>query len=102
MINSYDHDWEQVLMNSPIIPAQLRMSSALQCAGSTINKSNNRNTSLSLQSCPGGRRLVKVGALGRFAKGKRHYAEDSLNERELLGKVGAFLHNDKFAPEFQS
>lgn len=67
-----------------------------------INKSNNKNTSLSLQSCLGETRFVEVGNLGRFAKVKQHYAKDYLNERELLGKVGAFFHNDKFAPDLQS
>lgn len=67
-----------------------------------INKSNNKNTSLSLQGCLRGTRFVKVGNLGRFAKVKQHYAKDCLNERELLGKVGAFFHNDEFAPDLQS
>lgn len=67
-----------------------------------INKSNNKNTSLSLQSCLGGTRFVKVGNIGRFAKVKQYYAKDCLNERELLGKVGTFFHNDKFTPDLQS
>lgn len=66
-----------------------------------INKSNNKNTSLSLQSCLGGTRFVKVENIGRFAKVKQHYARDWLNESELLGRVGAFFHNDKFASELQ-
>lgn len=36
-----------------------------------INKSNNKNTSLSLQSCLGGTRFVKVENLGRFTKVKQ-------------------------------
>lgn len=71
VINSCDHDWLQVLINSPIILAQFRVRSTLQDAGSMINKSNNKNTSLSLQSCLGGTRFVKVGNLGRVTKVKQ-------------------------------
>lgn len=38
-------------------------------AGSMINKSNNKNTSLSLQSCPWGTRFVEVENMDRFARG---------------------------------
>lgn len=59
------------MINSPIILAQFRVRSILQDAGSMINKSNNKNTSLSLQSCLGGTRFVKVGNLGKFTKIKQ-------------------------------
>lgn len=38
-------------------------------AGSMINKSNNKNTSLSLQSCPQGTRFVEVGNMDKFTGG---------------------------------
>lgn len=62
------------------------MRSNLQDTGRMINKSNNINTSLSLQSCLGGTRFVKVENLGRFAKVKQLYAKISLMKENYWEK----------------